>query len=83
MFWLSYKKKYKFILSDYRNDKRANEISDTNRHQEYRWLTKIDEWYKNSASVRNHIPRSATESTLEDVITSTPPSRTTTTTTPN
>jgi hypothetical protein len=31
------KKKYKFIISDYKNDKRANEILGADRHQECRW----------------------------------------------
>lgn len=34
--WLSCKKKYKTILAEYRNDKRANEISGTDRKQECR-----------------------------------------------
>jgi hypothetical protein len=34
--WLSYKKKYKAILKEYRNDKRANEISGTDRKQDCR-----------------------------------------------
>jgi hypothetical protein len=42
MFWLSCKKKYKYILADYRNDKMANEISGAYGHQEYRWFTEID-----------------------------------------
>jgi hypothetical protein len=33
---LSYKKKYKFILTDYRNDRRANEISGADRHKNCR-----------------------------------------------
>ena len=43
----------------------------------------MDEWHGNTASVRNQIPASATETTFEDVIPSTPPSQTTTATTPN
>ena len=43
----------------------------------------MDEWHGNTASVRNQIPTSATESPLEYVIPSTPPSQTTTATTPN
>lgn len=54
--------------------KKANEISDADTHQECRWFTEMDEWHSNTASVRNQIPASATESTLEDVISSTPPS---------
>ena len=36
--WLSCKKKYKNILAEYRNDKRANEISGSDRKQECRWF---------------------------------------------
>jgi hypothetical protein len=81
--WLSCKKKYKSILADYRNDKRANEVSGADRHQEYKWFTEMDEWHGNTASVNNQIPASATESNFEDIIPSTPPSQTTTATTPN
>ena len=80
---MSYKKIYKSILSDYKNDKRANEISGADKHQECKWFTEIDECHVSTASVRNQIPASATESTPEDVIPSTPPSQTTTATTPN
>ena len=41
--WLPYKKKYKCILDDYRNDKRANEILGVDRHQECKWFTEMDE----------------------------------------
>jgi hypothetical protein len=37
------RKKYKSILTDYRNDKRANEISGADKHQECRWFTEIDD----------------------------------------
>ena len=37
------KKKYTFILSDYRIDKNANEFSGADRHQECRWFIEIDE----------------------------------------
>jgi hypothetical protein len=83
MSWLSCKKKYKSILADYKNDKMANEVSDTYRHQECKWFTEMDEWHDNTASVRNQIPTSATESNFEDVIPSTPPSQTITATTSN
>jgi hypothetical protein len=39
MSWLSYKKKYKSILTDYRNDKKANEISGADKHKNCRWFT--------------------------------------------
>ena len=41
--WLSCKKKYKSIIIDYRNDKRANEISGADKHQECRWFIEMDE----------------------------------------
>jgi hypothetical protein len=41
--WLSCKKKYKTILSEYRTDKRANEISGSDRKQKCKWFTKIDQ----------------------------------------
>jgi hypothetical protein len=77
------KKKSKFILIDYKNDKMANEISSVDRHQECRWFIEIDEWHGDTANVRNQIPASATESTFEDVIPSTRPYQTTTATTLN
>ena len=83
MSWLSCKKKYKSILSDYKNDKMANEISGSDRHQECRWFTEMDEWHGSFVSVRNQISAGAKESTTEDVIPSTPSSQTTTATTPN
>jgi hypothetical protein len=53
---LSCKKKYKYILANNINDKRANEISGADRQQECRWFTEMDEWHDNTASVRNQIP---------------------------
>lgn len=58
-------------MSDYRNYKRANKISDADRHQECMWFIEIDEWYNSSTSVRNQIPASATLKILKDVIPST------------
>ena len=83
MYWLSCKKKYKYIISDYRNDKRANKILGSDKHQECRWFIEMDEWHDNTTNVHNQIPASTTKSPLEDVIPSTPPSQTTTATTPN
>jgi hypothetical protein len=77
------KEKYKFIVTDYRNNKRTIEISGANRYQECRWFTEMDEWHDNTASVRSQIPASATKSIFEDIIPYTPPSHTTTATTPN
>jgi hypothetical protein len=59
--WLSCKKKYKAILKEYRNDKRANEISGTDRKQDCRWFDEMDIWNSTRASVKNAIPASATE----------------------
>jgi hypothetical protein len=59
--WLSCKKKYKMILKEYRTDKRANEVSGTDRKQECRWFNEMDEWNSSRASVHNQIPASATE----------------------
>jgi hypothetical protein len=61
----------------------ANEVSGADIHQECRWFTEMDEWYRNTTSVHNQIPASATESKFEDVIPSTPQSQTTIATTPN
>ena len=41
--WLSCKKKYKTILNDYKIDKRANKISGSDRKQEYKWFTQMDQ----------------------------------------
>jgi hypothetical protein len=59
--WLSCKKKYKTILAEYRNDKRANEISGSDRKQECRWFDEMDTWNSKRASVHNQIPASAQE----------------------
>ena len=72
------KKKYKTILNEYRTDKKANEISGSDRKQECKWFTHMDQWHGSRASVHNNIPASATKSWTEDVILSTPtPSQTT------
>ena len=70
--WLSCKKKYKIILNEYRTDKIANEISSSDRKQECKSFTQMDQWHGSRASVHNDIPASATESWTEDVISSTP-----------
>jgi hypothetical protein len=36
-------KKYKTILNEYKIDKRANEISDSDRKQECKWFTEMDQ----------------------------------------
>ena len=80
--WLSCKKKYKTILNEYKTDKRANEISGSDRKQECKWFTEMDQWHGSRASVHNDIPASATESWTEDVIPSTPTMSQTTTSAP-
>ena len=70
--WLSCKKKYKTILSEYRADKRANEISGSDRKQDCKWFAEMDVWHGRRASVHNQIPASATESLADDPILSTP-----------
>ena len=77
------RKKNKFILSNYINDKIANEILGADRHQEYMWFTEMDECHNDTANIRNQIPANATKSTLENVIPSTLLSHVTTATTPN
>ena len=59
--WLSCKKNYKNILTDYKNDKRANEISGSDRKQKCRWFDEIDTWNSKCASAHNHTPASAQE----------------------
>ena len=59
--WLSCKKKYKNILAEYRNDKCANEISGSDRKQEYRWFDEMDTWNSKRASVHNQISASTQE----------------------
>ena len=71
--WLSCKKKYKTILTEYRNDKRANEISGTDRKQECRWFEEMDIWNSKRASVHNQIPASAMEGDDKFGTTSSPP----------
>ena len=71
--WLSCKKKYKTILADYRNDKRANEILGTDRKQECRWFDEMDIWNSTRASVHNQIPASAMEGDSTFGTPSTPP----------
>jgi hypothetical protein len=40
--WKSYKKKYNVVYTKYKNDKRANEISGTDKHQECQWFDQLD-----------------------------------------
>jgi hypothetical protein len=71
-------KKYKTILKEYRTDKRANEISGSDRKHECKWFTEMDQWHGSRASVHNEIPASATKSWTKDSISSTSiPSQTT------
>jgi hypothetical protein len=59
--WKSCKKKYKIMYTEYKIDKRANEISGTDRHQECKWFDKVHVWNSTHACVKNHISTSAME----------------------
>jgi hypothetical protein len=59
--WESCKKKYKVIYTEYKNDKRANEISGLDRHQKCKWFDQLDILNSTCACVKNQIPASATE----------------------
>jgi hypothetical protein len=59
--WESCKKKYKVVYTEYRNDKRANEISSSDRHQECKWFDRLDVWNSTRACIKNQILASATE----------------------
>jgi hypothetical protein len=59
--WKSCKKKYKVVYTEYKNDKRANEISGSDRHQECKWFDQFDVWNSTHVCIRNQIPASATE----------------------
>ena len=80
--WLSCKKKYKTILSEYRTYKKENEISGSDRKQECKWFTEMDQWHRSRANVHNDIFASATKSWTENVIPSTPTLSQTTTSAP-
>ena len=49
------------IYTEYKNDKRANEISGSDRHQECKWFDQLDIWNSTCACLKNQIPASATE----------------------
>ena len=73
------KKKYKTTLNEYIIDKKANKISSSDRKQEYKWFTDMDQWHGSRASVHNEISTSATKYWTKYVIPSIPtPSQTTT-----
>jgi hypothetical protein len=77
--WLSCTKKYKTILNEYIINKKTHKISSSDRKQECKWFTKMDQWHGSRANVHNDIHANATESWTEDVIPSTPtPSQITT-----
>jgi hypothetical protein len=59
--WESCKKKYKIVYNEYKNDKRANEILGTDRHQECKWFDQLDVWSSSCACVKNQISTSTTE----------------------
>lgn len=70
-------------MKEYKSDKRAMEVSGSDRMQECKRFQEMDEWQRSRASVRNYIPISATKLFAEDVIPSTPISyQTTLVTTP-
>ena len=71
--WLSCKKKYKRILTEYRNEKRANEISGTDPKQECYRFDEMDIWNSTQASIHNQIPASVMEGDSTFGIPSTPP----------
>jgi hypothetical protein len=54
--WLFCKKKYKTILKEYKNDKKANEIKCIDKKQNCRWCDEMDIWNNTCASVKNAIP---------------------------
>lgn len=66
--WLSWKNKYEFLIKKYKIDKRANEVSRTDRIQEYKWYHKMDKWHDCMTIVHNHIVVSATNSWEQDFI---------------
>jgi hypothetical protein len=51
--WESCKKKYKVVYTEYKNDKRANESSGSDRHQECKWFDQLDVWNSTCACVKN------------------------------
>jgi hypothetical protein len=59
------KKKYGGILTQYRNDKRHDEVSGNDRHEHSKWFEQMDLWNGTRASVSNQIPASAQESIQE------------------
>jgi hypothetical protein len=59
--WESYKKKYKVVYTKYKNDKKVNEISSTDRHQECKCFDQLDVWNSTHACVKNHNPANATK----------------------
>ena len=59
--WKSCKKKYKTIYAEYKNDKRANKIYGSDRHQDCKWFDQLDVWNSTCACVKNQIPTSVTE----------------------
>ena len=59
--WESCKEKYKVIYTKYKNDKRANEISGLDRHQECKWFDQLNVRNSTRACVKNQIPTSSSE----------------------
>ena len=69
-------------MNEYITDKRTNKISGSDRKQECKWFTKMNQWHGSRASVHNDIPACATKFWTEDVIPSTPTLSQTTTSAP-
>ena len=64
--WKSCKKKYKIIYAEYKNDKRANEIFGSDRHQDCKWFDQLNVWNSTRACVKNQIPASVTKGEAEN-----------------
>ena len=58
--WMAYKKKYKVLLIEYKNDKRSNEISGHER-RECQYYEQMDMWNGQRVSVVNQMAASAQE----------------------
>lgn len=70
--WLSYKRKYRTILNDYRNEKRMNKVSRSDRKHECRWFDEMNISNNTCASVYNQIRVSAMEKDKDDITRSFP-----------
>ncbi len=68
------KKKYKTILTIYRNDKKMHEILGQSKLLECKWFHQMYLWYGSRASVKNQISTSATKESKEINLSSRDPS---------